>query len=178
MSNNRCDPIYGIRQIISERRIKMRIRELASEIVSDFTGKNLTVVFISNGAVVFAADLIRNITIPLQIDSIDSHSYQGTQSTGKVVISSALKLDIKGRHVLLIDDILDTGRTLSVVLEILRNAKPADIKTCVLLDKPARRKIPIEADYRGFEIPDQFVVGYGLDFDEYYRNLPFIGVIS
>lgn len=115
--------------------------------------------------------------IPLQVDSIDSHSYEGTKSTGKVVINSMLKLDIKGRHVLLVDDILDTGRTLSAVLKILRKAKPSEIKTCVLLDKPSRRKISIEADHRGFEIPDQFVVGYGLDYDEYYRNLPFIGAI-
>lgn len=166
-----------IETLISERRIRRRVAELGGEISDHYRKKHLTVVFISNGAVVFAADLIRNINLPMQIDSISAGSYKGTRSSGKVIIGNGVKVEIKNRHVLVVDDILDTGRTLKEVISTIEKHRPKDIRTCVLLNKPSRRVIQLNADFVGFEIPDLFVVGYGLDYNEYYRNLPFIGSI-
>lgn len=164
-----------IKTLISERRIRRRVAELGREISSCYRQKHLTVIFISNGAVVFAADLIRNINLPILVDSISASSYEGKRSSGKVKIDPCGKPDIKNRSVLVVDDILDTGRTLAKVISVIKSYHPKDIRSCVLLDKPSRRALPVKADFVGFEIPDVFVVGYGLDYNEYYRNLPYVG---
>ena len=165
-----------IETLISERRIRRRVAELGREISAYYRKKHLTVIFISNGALVFAADLIRNINLPIHIDSISASSYTGTRSAGKIKISTGVKVDIRNRHVLVVDDILDTGRTLSKAISVIEKHHPEGIRTCVLLEKLSKKMIPITADFVGFEIPDVFVVGYGLDYNEYYRNLPYIGV--
>ena len=164
--------------IINENEIAVRVNKLAEKITADFLGKPLTVICLSNGAIIFAADLIRRINIPIQLDTMSVSSYRGTESTGKVKLDKGLKLCVKERNVLIVDDILDTGRTLKKVTEEVGKAGPAEIFTCVLLNKPARREIDIEADYCGFDIEDHFVVGYGLDFNEAYRNLPYIGILK
>ncbi len=164
--------------LIGERDIAQKVKEMAAKISSDYAGRHLSIVFISNGAIIFAADLIRSIEIPLRIDSIRTSSYSGEFSTGNVKIMSQVKLDIKDRNILVVDDIIDTGRTIVQVVAHLSSFAPSDIKTCALLDKPSRREVPFVPDYIGFEIPDLFVVGYGLDLDEYYRNLPHIAVIK
>lgn len=163
--------------LLTETQIAERIRAMSSEIQRDFSGRDMSVVALLNGTVMFLADLIRNLSRPLRLDFIGVSSYaQGTQS-GQLVFTKELRLDVRGRDVLLVDDILDTGKTLSRVLCNLQRLEPRQIQTCVLLNKAARRVEPIEADYVGFEIPDYFVVGYGLDFAERYRNLPFVGVL-
>ncbi|MFA6291643.1 MAG: hypoxanthine phosphoribosyltransferase [Victivallales bacterium] len=167
-----------IETLISERRIRRRVADLGREISSCYRGKHLTVIFVSNGAIIFVADLIRSISIPMQIDSISASSYRGTRSSGKVTIDACVKVDIRNRHVLVVDDILDTGRTLAEVISCIEKHHPKDIRTCVLLEKPSRRVIPVKADFVGFEIPDVFAVGYGLDYNEYCRNLPFVGHIG
>lgn len=165
------------RVLITEEQIEERIKVLAHEIERDFHGRELVVVSLLNGTVMFLADLMRHLNLPLRLDFLGVSSYgQGTES-GDLVYTKELRLDVKGRDVLLIDDILDTGKTLGHVLPKLRALKPRRIKVCVLLDKPSRRVENVHADYAGFEIPDYFVVGYGLDFAERYRNLPFVGVL-
>jgi hypoxanthine phosphoribosyltransferase len=163
--------------LISDKQLARRIKEVSVQIERDFKGREMVVVSLLNGTVLFLADLIRHLSLPLRLDFIGVSSYgQGTES-GDLVFTKELRLDVRGRDVLLVDDILDTGRTLHRVLAKLRALKPRRIKTCVLLDKKARRVEKVEADYVGFEIPDFFVVGYGLDFAESYRNLPFVGVL-
>src|SRR5580704_5534579 len=165
------------RVLISDKQIARRIRELSVEIERDFRGREMVVVSLLNGTVLFLADLIRYLSLPLRLDFMGVSSYGlGTQS-GELVFTKELRLDVRGRDVLLVDDILDTGKTLHKVLAKMRALKPRRIKTCVLLDKAARRVEAVEADYVGFQIPDFFVVGYGLDFAERYRNLPFVGVL-
>jgi len=137
----------------------------------------MAVISVLNGTVFFLPDLIRRMTLPLRLDFIGVSSYGQNTRSGKLVMTKDLRLDVTGRDVLLVDDILDTGRTLQSVTQRLRQAGARSIKTCVLLDKPSRRHVAIQADYIGFEIPDYFVVGYGLDYAERYRNLPFIGVL-
>lgn len=161
---------------ISKEKIAEKVKQLGEEITDHYKGQSLVVVSITNGALIFAADLIRAIDLPLQLDSIMMASYAGTQSSGKVQIRSELKLQLEGQHVLVVDEILDTGRTLHNVKEIFSEMNPASLKFCVLLDKPECRKVDIQADYAGFEIPDEFVIGYGLDYNEFYRNLPYIGI--
>lgn len=163
--------------LITDKMIARRIAALGREIERDFAGRDLVVVSLLNGTVMFIGDLIRQLSHPLRLDFIGVSSYgQGTES-GDLVFTKELRLDVKGRDVLLVDDILDTGRTLRRVLEKLRPLGAKRIRTCVLLDKPSRRVEKVTADYVGFTIPDQFVVGYGLDFAEKYRNLPFVGVL-
>ncbi len=166
------------RVLISERQIAKRVRELSAEIQKDFTGRETVVVSLLSGTVMFLADLMRRLTLPLRLDFIGVSSYGPGTTSGELVFTKELRLDVRGRDVLLVDDILDTGRTLTKVLAKLRALKPRRIKVCVLLDKTARRVEPVQADYAGFEIPDYFVVGYGMDFGERYRNLPFIGVLK
>jgi hypoxanthine phosphoribosyltransferase len=137
----------------------------------------MVVVSLLNGTVMFIGDLIRHLSHPLRLDFMGVSSYGAGTESGELVFTKELRLDVRGRDVLLVDDILDTGRTLHRVLKKIRALKPRRIKTCVLLDKPARRVEKVRADYVGFTIPDQFVVGYGLDFAEKYRNLPFVGVL-
>jgi len=166
------------RVLISAKRIDRRIRQLAARIERDFAGRDLVIVSLLNGTVMFLADLIRQLTLPLRLDFIGVSSYRDGTSSRQLVFTKELRLDVRGRDVLLVDDILDTGRTLKHVLARLRALKPRRIKVCVLLDKQARRVEKVRADYVGFEIPDLFVVGYGLDFAERHRNLPFVGVLK
>ncbi len=165
------------RVLISEKQIARRIREMSVEIERDFDGREMVVISLLNGTVMFQADLIRHLSLPLRLDFMGVSSYGLGTDSGELIFTKELRLDVRGRDVLLVDDILDTGRTLAKVLARLRPLKPRRIKTCVLLDKAARRVESIEADYVGFQIPDFFVVGYGLDFAERYRNLPFVGVL-
>jgi hypoxanthine phosphoribosyltransferase len=165
------------RVLITDRQIARRIREVSRDIVRDFSGREMVVVSLLNGTVMFLGDLIRNLSLPLRLDFIGVSSYGAGTESGDLVFTKELRLDVRGRDVLLVDDILDTGKTLYRVRNKLRALKPRRIKTCVLLNKAARRIEPIEADFVGFEIPDFFVVGYGLDFAERYRNLPFVGVL-
>ena len=165
------------RILITDAQIARRIRTLAREIERDFRGRETVVVSLLNGTVVFLADLIRQLNVPLRLDFIGVSSYGAGTESGELVFTKELRLDVRGRDVLLVDDILDTGKTLSRVIPKLEALKPHRIQTCVLLDKPARRTHDVEADFVGFEIPDFFVVGYGLDFAERYRNLPFVGVL-
>lgn len=165
--------------LVTASAIRRRIRALADQINADYRGKDLTVVAIVNGAIIFTADLLRELRSPLRLDCVRASSYHtGTQAAGKPVVIDSLKLDIAGHHVLLVDDILDTGNTLSAVKELLLAKQAATVRTCVLLDKKARRIVPFDAEYVGFDIPNEFVVGYGLDFNERYRNLPCIGVLK
>lgn len=164
--------------LFSERQINQEVERLASRIEADFRDGDLVVVALLTGTVMFLADLIRRINLPMHLDFIGVSSYRNGTRSGELVFTKELRLDVKGRDVLIVDDILDTGQTLSHVRGTLKQLKPRTLKTCVLLDKKARRVEKIEADYVGFEIPDEFVVGYGLDFAEQYRNLPFISVLD
>jgi hypoxanthine phosphoribosyltransferase len=166
--------------LIHERTILARCDELAQQIAADYRGKELTVVAVLNGALMFTADLLRRLPMPLKLDCISVASYHGgTQSSGSVVFDQLSMPDVNARHVLIVDDILDTGQTLHAICEKLRReANPASVKICVLLRKTKARAQPVDADYAGFDIGDEFVVGYGLDFAERYRNLPFIGVLK
>ena len=163
--------------LITEDQIACRIRVMAGDIARDYAKRELIVVSLLNGTVMFLADLIRNLSLPLRLDFIGVSSYGAGTESGELVFTKELRLGVRGRDVLLVDDILDTGKTLFRVLGKLRALRPRRIKTCVLLNKAARRVEAVEADYVGFEIPDVFVVGYGLDFAERYRNLPFVGVL-
>ena len=165
------------RILITEEAIAQRIREMSRGIARDFAGRETVVIALLNGTVMFLADLIRNLHLPLRLDFIGVSSYGAGTESGNLVFTKELRLNVRGRDVLLVDDILDTGKTLYRVRAKLRALKPRRIKTCVLLNKAARRVERIEADYVGFEIPDFFVVGYGLDFAERYRNLPFVGIL-
>jgi hypoxanthine phosphoribosyltransferase len=166
------------RVLITEDQIARRIRQMAREIERAFRGRDMAVVSLLNGTVMFLADLIRHLSLPLRLDFIGVSSYGAGTESGDLVFTKELRLDVRGRDVLLVDDILDTGRTMSRVLGKLEALKPRRIKTCVLLDKPERRVEKVEADYVGFKIPNLFVVGYGLDFAERHRNLPFVGVLK
>jgi hypoxanthine phosphoribosyltransferase len=163
--------------LISDAQIARRVKTLAREIERDFTGRDVVVVSLLNGTVMFLADLIRHFSMPLRLDFIGVSSYRQATESGNLVFTKELRLEVRGRDVLLVDDILDTGRTLTRVRQKLRVLKPRRIRTCVLLDKKARRVEKFEADYVGFDIPDEFVVGYGLDYAERYRQLPFLGVL-
>jgi hypoxanthine phosphoribosyltransferase len=164
--------------LIPPARIARGVRRLAHAIETDFAGRDLVIVALLNGTVLFLADLIRHLTLPLRLDFIGVSSYGSGTTSGELVFTKELRLEVRGRDVLVVDDILDTGRTLKRVMQKLRALKPRRVRTCVLLDKPARRIEHIRADYVGFEIPDVFVVGYGLDYAERYRNLPFVGVLK
>lgn len=166
------------RILITDRMLAARIATLGREIERDFRGRELVVVALLNGTVMFIGDLLRQLSQPLRLDFMGVSSYgKGTES-GDLVFTKELRLDVRGRDVLLVDDILDTGRTVRRVLEKLRLLGPRRIKVCVLLDKPSRRVEKVKPDYVGFQIPDAFVVGYGLDYAEKYRNLPFVGVLK
>jgi hypoxanthine phosphoribosyltransferase len=163
--------------LITEAQLARRVRTLAREIERDFYGRETVVISLLNGTVMFLADLLRHLTLPLRLDFLGVSSYGKGLKSGELIFTKELRLDARGRDVLLVDDILDTGRTLNRVLPRIHALKPRQLKICVLLDKPARRVEAIEADYVGFTVPDEFVVGYGLDFAERYRNLPFVGVL-
>jgi len=162
-----------------ESTILSRLDEMAHRITTDYRDKDLTVIAILNGSVIFMADLLRRIPLPLQLDSWSVSSYHGTKTTGKIEFRQPRGADVSGRHVLLLDDILDSGLTLHSIREkILLEAGAASVKSCVLLRKNVSRAREVDADYVGFDIPDEFVVGYGLDYNERYRNLPFIGILN
>lgn len=165
--------------LFTQEQVAARIREMAAEITKDYQGKSPLVVGVLRGCFVFMADLVRGLELPLTLDFMSASSYgAGTTSSGLVNIRLDLHDDIAGRDVLLVEDILDTGNTLSKLVQELKNRGPASLKLCVLLDKPERRTKPIEADYVGFTIPDAFVVGCGLDYDQKYRQLPYIGILK
>lgn len=165
--------------LITEEQIKAKIAELGKIISNDYRDKNLLMVGVLKGSVVFMTDLMRALDINCKIDFMAVSSYgSGTKSTGNVNILMDLRKDVAGYDVLIAEDILDSGVTLSKVKELILSRKPASLKICTFLDKPSRRKVPLQTDYTGFVIPDEFVVGYGLDFDEDYRNLPYIGVLK
>jgi len=174
------DPLDDIDKIlVDESAIERRLGELGEEIGADYEDREVAVIAIINGAVIFVADLIRKIRLPIQLDCIRVSSYRDEANPVRIPeIIDRIRLDLNGVDVLLIDDILDTGNTLSKVAEIIRGMGPSSLKTCVLLDKQTPRSVAFEADYVGFEIPDEFVVGYGLDFAERYRQLPCIGVLK
>lgn len=163
--------------LITEEQLAGRIKELGTILTEEYSEKNPLFVCPLKGSVMFFADLLRKIKIPCEIDFMAVSSYNSnTVSSGKVQILKDLTCDIGGRHVIIVEDIIDSGNTLYELKRILGERRPASLKICTLLDKPARREKPIEADYRGFEIPDLFVVGFGMDLNEEYRNLPYIGV--
>src|SRR3989304_8911818 len=165
--------------LITEEQIKAKVRELGQQISADYAGQSVTLVSVLKGSLPFMADLMRAIEIPVQIDLMEVSSYGGatTESSGLVRILKDLSSAIAGKDVLIVEDIIDTGLTLHYLLRYLRGKNPNHPRICALLDKPARRLVEIPIDYTGFTIPDEVVVGYGLDFGEYYRNLPFIGVL-
>ena len=165
------------RILITEAQIARRVRTLSAAIRRNFKGRELVIVSLLNGTVMFLADLIRHISLPLRLDFIGISSYGSGAESGELVFTKELRIDVRGRDVLLVDDILDTGKTMKRVLEKLMALEPRRIQICVLLNKAARRVEKVRADYVGFEIADLFVVGYGLDFAERYRNLPFVGVL-
>jgi hypoxanthine phosphoribosyltransferase len=163
--------------LISEARLARRINSLARQIQKDFAGRDLVVVAILTGTVMFLADLLRCLSLPLRLDFIGVSSYRQGDRPGDLIFTKELRLDVRSRDVLLIDDILDTGHTLARVLPKLRRLRPRRIKVCVLLDKKQRRTEKVSADYVGFTIPNEFVVGYGLDYGEKYRNLPYVALL-
>lgn len=163
--------------LISRTSLARRVRALSRDIERDFAGREMVVVALLNGTVLFLADLVRHLSAPLRLDFIGVSSYRSGTQSSDLVFTKELLLDVRGRDVLLVDDILDTGRTLHRVLGRLKPLKPSCVRICVLLDKPSRRVEEVRPDYVGFTIPDLFVVGYGLDFAERYRNLPFVGVL-
>ena len=165
--------------LLSEETIQAKVAELGARISADYADRELTLVSVLKGALPFMADLMRSIRIPVQIDLMEVSSYGGTatESSGLVRILKDLSSSIDGRDVLIVEDIIDTGLTLNYLVRYLRGKNPASLRICTLLDKPARRLVEIPIDYRGFTIPDRFVIGYGLDYGERYRNLRFVGVL-
>jgi hypoxanthine phosphoribosyltransferase len=165
--------------MLSQQDIAARVQELGAEITRDYAGKHLVLVCVLKGSFVFASDLMRAVDLPLRIDFLGVRSYgEGTESSGVVQITQDLSRPIEHEDVLLVEDIVDTGLTIAHLMDLLRTRVPASVKVCSLLHKPARARVQVHIDYLGFTIEDRFVVGYGLDFAERYRNLPYIGVIE
>jgi len=165
--------------IIDEEKINKRISEIGELISKEYEGKELHLICVLKGGTFFMCELAKRITVPVSVDFMAVSSYgDGTESSGRVKIVKDLDESIEGKEVLVVEDIIDSGRTLSYLLDLLGNRKPASLKLCTLLDKPDRRVCHVDVDYTGFEIPDLFVVGYGLDYAQKYRNLPYIGVVS
>lgn len=166
--------------LLSQEQIQEKVGELAKKITEEYAGKNPIFIGVLKGVVVFFADMIRKVNIPCQIDFMCISSYGGANSTGKVQVKKDVSADLKGRHVVILEDIYDTGNSLSFVYKHLLSKEPASIKICTLLDKPERRNpgVTLTPEYVGFTIPNEFVVGYGLDFNECYRNLPYIGILK
>jgi hypoxanthine phosphoribosyltransferase len=163
---------------IDEATILARLDQIAEKIVADYRDRELTVIAVLNGSLIFMADLLRRIPLPLKLDCLSVASYHGgTKSSGEVVFKQVMLPDVEGRHILILDDILDSGLTLNAIRRKLEEAKPRSVRICVLLEKQIERAAPVQADYVGFEIGNEFVVGYGLDYMERYRNLPCIGVL-
>lgn len=164
--------------LLSSEQLQARVAELGRQLSADFAGRDPVLVSVLKGSIVFLADLIRSMDIPLSVDLMEVSSYgSGTETSGQVRILKDLSRSIEGREVIVVEDIIDTGLTLNYLLRYLGERNPSSISVCCLLDKPARRLAEIEIGYRGFTIPDRFVIGYGLDYDERYRNLPYVGVL-
>ena len=166
--------------LLSEEQIQAKVKELAAQLSREYAGKDPVFVGVLKGVVVFFADMIRNIDIPCQIDFMNISSYSGTTTTGRTEIRKDVSVDIRGRHVVILEDIFDTGTSLTFTVNHLMNKEPASLRVCTLLDKPERRKpgVTLQPEYVGFTIPNEFVVGYGLDYNEHYRNLPYIGILK
>ena len=169
-----------LKVLITEEQIQKRIAEMGAEISKEYADKDPVILGVLKGVVMFYADMMKHITVPCQMDFMCLSSYQGTQSTGNMIVKQDMSVDVNGRHVLILEDIYDTGRSLDFTYKHLMSKNPSSLKICTLLDKPERRDpaITLVPDYTGFVIPNKFVVGYGLDFDEYYRNLPYVGVLK
>lgn len=168
-----------IEVLLSEEEVDTRIRKMAEQINSDYAGKSIHLVGVLKGASFFMCELAKRITVPVSMDFMSLSSYgSSTESAGTVKIVKDLEEPLDGRHVLVVEDIVDTGRTLHYLIELLKDRGAADVRLCALLDKPERRVVDVKADYTGFNIPDEFVVGYGMDYDQRYRNLPYIGVVK
>ena len=168
-----------LRVLLSEDEIREKVRELGGKITADYKNSNLMLVTVLKGAVVFLADLMRQIDVPAEIDFMVVSSYgSGVKSSGVVKIVKDLDVPLAGKDILIVEDILDSGLTLSYIKELLESRGPRSIRIPTLLDKPSRRKVDLQADYIGFSVPDEFVIGYGLDYDEKYRNLPYIGILK
>ena len=168
------------RVLISEEQIQDKVAEMAAQLSAEYAGKDPVFIGVLKGVVIFFADMVRKINIPCQIDFMCLSSYGGTNSSGNVLVKKDVSVDIEGRHVVILEDIYDTGRSLDFTYRYLMEKGPASLKICTLLDKPERRAdgITLVPDYVGFTIPNEFVVGYGLDFNEHYRNLPYVGVLK
>jgi hypoxanthine phosphoribosyltransferase len=164
--------------LFDEKTIQLRVAAMGRQISADYRGDSLTVVSVLKGAFVFTADLIRHIDVPTKIEFIGVTSYEGTQSTGVVRITNDLNSDISGQNILIVEDIIDSGRTMDYLIDNLRSRKPKSLKICTLLSKPAANKMTHPIDYFGFEISNEFVIGYGLDLDDFYRGLPYIAQVQ
>lgn len=168
-----------LKVLLSEEELKAKVKELGRRISEDYEGKNLLMVSVLKGSVVFMADLMRAVTVPCEIDFMSVSSYgSGAKTSGVVKIIKDLDINLEGCDLLIVEDILDSGLTLAYIKKLLTERHPNSIRLCTLLDKPERRKADVFADYKGFEVPDEFVVGYGLDYAEKYRNLPYIGILK
>ncbi|MCI7812198.1 MAG: hypoxanthine phosphoribosyltransferase [Lachnospiraceae bacterium] len=170
---------HTIKVLVSEEEVNRRIKEIGEQISKDFAGKEIHLVCVLKGGVFFTCELAKRITIPVSLDFMSVSSYgAGTTSSGVVKIVKDLDQPLEGKHVIIVEDIIDSGRTLSYLMDMLKKRNPASMTLCTLLDKPERRVVDVKVDYVGFNIPDEFVVGYGLDYDQKYRNLPYIGVVE
>ena len=169
----------SIRVLIEEEKVNERIQEIADQINRDYRGRELHMICVLKGGVFFMCELAKRIKLPVSLDFMSVSSYgDDTKSSGVVKIVKDLDQPLQGKDVLVVEDIIDSGRTLSYLLQMVRDRNPASVKLCTLLDKPDRRVVNVDVDYTGFEIPDEFVVGYGLDYAQHYRNLPYIGVVE
>ena len=168
-----------VKVLIDEEKLQKRVEEIAKQIEEEYKGKEITLICILKGSIFFTVDLAKKINGDVKLEFIRVSSYnEGTESSGEIKMKLDLKDSIQGKDVIVIEDIIDTGRTLSYLIEYLKMKRPNSVKLCSLLDKPARRVIDVKVDYTGFQIPDKFVIGYGLDWDEKYRNLPYIGYVE
>ena len=166
--------------LLTEEQIQSKVKELAKQLSEEYAGKDPVFIGVLKGVVVFFADMVRNIDIPCEFDFMSISSYSGTSTTGRTEVRKDVSVDIKDRHVIILEDIFDTGTSLTFTVNHLLNKQPASLKVCTLLDKPERRKpgITLKPDYVGYTVPNEFVVGYGLDYNEHYRNLPYIGILK
>ena len=168
-----------VHEMFSEEQVNQKVMELAEQINRDYEGKSIHLICILKGSIFFCCELAKRLTIPVTIDFMQVSSYgNDTRSSGKLLIKKDLEESIEGLDVLIVEDIIDSGNTLSLTQKMLADRKPASLKLCTLLDKPARRETEVKVDYTGFTIPDEFVIGYGLDYAQKYRNLPYIGVVE
>lgn len=168
---------YTIKTLLTREEVEKRIKELAKEIEKDYCGKDLLVIGLLKGSIMFMNDLIKEMDLPVMIDFMSVSSYSGTTSTGVINVLKDTDISVKDKDVLIVEDIIDTGLTLSHVKKLLEDRGAKSLKICTLLDKPSRRTVEMKGDYVGFEIPDEFVVGYGLDYDQHHRNLPYVGIV-